>query len=96
MKKGTAEDDAAARPGDFLVTRPVQSQFEFPGAVTAVDNMGVAIDQAWRDQVTLAIDDFAASLERVGGYIGGAPDPGDATILDRDRSVIEQTKGSRG
>jgi hypothetical protein len=42
-------DDAAAGARDLLIARAGQPLFEFAGAVAAIDQMGMAIDQARRD-----------------------------------------------
>jgi len=42
-------DDAAARARDFFVTRARQTSLELVGAIAAVNQMGVAVDQAGCD-----------------------------------------------
>ena len=49
-------DDAAARARDRLVARPFEPQLEFAGALAAVDQMRVAVDQPRRQQAALRVD----------------------------------------
>ena len=53
---GHGRDDTAARARDFFIARALQAQLEFVRAVAAIDEMGVAIDQAGRDPAAFAID----------------------------------------
>ena len=53
---GNGRNDATASTGDFLIARPFQPQFEFAGAIAAVDDMGVAIDEARRHQPAAQIN----------------------------------------
>ena len=52
-------EDAAAGARDLLIARALQAQLELMGAVAAIDEMGVAIDQARRDPAPAAIDRLA-------------------------------------
>ena len=49
-------DDAAAGPRDLLVGRAREPQLELVRAVAAIDQMGVAIDEARRDPAAVALD----------------------------------------
>ena len=40
------------------IARALQAQLEFMGAVTAIDEMGVAVDEAGRDPAPRAVDPF--------------------------------------
>ena len=50
-------DDAAPCPRHFLIGRTGEPHLEFVGAVSRVDQMGVAVDQPGGDPAAAAIDD---------------------------------------
>ena len=54
-------------------------------AVAAIDEVGVAIDEAGGDEAALAIDAMHA-----GRCLGAGADPGDPAILDEDRRIFDQ------
>jgi hypothetical protein len=78
-------DDAAAAPRDFFIGRAFEAHLELGGAVAAVDQVGVAIDQARRDPAARAIDDLPR-IKRRG--IGRRPGIDDPAILGRDHAVV--------
>ncbi|MGY4430125.1 hypothetical protein ACVWWO_002602 [Bradyrhizobium sp. F1.13.1] len=57
-RRGHCRDDTAAGARDLLVARALQAQLEFMGAVAAIDQMGVTIDETGRDPAPSAIDPF--------------------------------------
>jgi hypothetical protein len=78
-------DDAAAAPRDFFIGHAFEAHLELGGAVAAVDQVGVAIDQARRDPAARAIDDLPR-IKRRG--IGRRPGIDDPAILGRDHAVV--------
>ena len=85
-------ENAAAGAGDLLVARAGEPLLEFLGAVAAVDEMGVAIDEPGRDPAALAVDD--ARRGRAGcGRLALRAGEGDAAALRRDRARSRRSRG---
>ena len=79
---GDRREDAAALLGDVGIGCAVEPLLEFIGAIAAIDEMGVAIDETRRDEAPAAVD------REAGRRIRGAPDPGDpAAILTAGDSI---------
>jgi hypothetical protein len=53
--------DTATSARHLFVGCACEAQFEFMRAVAAVDEMGMTVDQAWRDPTAAAVDDFCAA-----------------------------------
>ena len=83
-------DDAAARTRDFLVARAGETLFEFPGAVAAIDQMGMAVDQPGCDPTAVAVGSLPG-IQRGRSVRGGACID-DAPIGGGDQAVIDQTE----
>ena len=49
-------EDAAARLGDLGIGDAIEPHLEFGGAIAAIDEMGVAIDEARGEQPPAAVD----------------------------------------
>ena len=64
-------DDAAAGARDLLVARAGQPHLELVGAVAAIDQVGVAVDQARRDPAAVAVDRSAPASKAVGNSLSG-------------------------
>jgi hypothetical protein len=47
-----------------FIARALQAHLEFMGAVAAINQMGVAIDQAGRDPAAAAIDDLGIYISK--------------------------------
>ena len=89
-----AGDDAAAGACHFLVAGAVQTHGEFVGALAAIDQVGVAIDQARRGQHALAV---MARQGRICGRQGLLrPHPGHAALLHHDAGILPVTHGLAG
>ena len=80
-------DDAAAGAGDLLVARAFQAQLELVRPVAAIDEMGVAIDEAGGDPAALAVD----SLARIpaGGQVLLRSGKGNPAILGSNGPVLD-------
>ena len=85
--RGHRRDDAAAGPRDLFVARPLQAQLELMGAVAAIDEMGVAVDQTRGDPAPRAID----TLRRIGirGEVGLGACEGDTAITHGDDAALD-------
>ena len=82
---GHGGNDATPGAGNLFVARALQPQFELMGAVAAVDQVGVGIDQARGDPAALAIDGVG-SVELGGlGLWAGVEDP--AVLGDNDAVI---------
>ena len=55
------------------------------GAVAAIDEMGVAIDEAGRDQTAVAIVGVPG-----GRRLGSGADPGDLAVGDQDGGILDE------
>ena len=82
--------DAAAGAGDVLVARAFEAQLELARAVAAVDQVGMAVDQARRHEraaeVVLGADREPAG--RVAELAFGA-DPAQGLAVDEQRAVLD-------
>ena len=81
-------DNAAASPRDFLIGRALKPHLEFASAVAAMDDVGVAIDKAGRDQTTFKVKRFLVPV--TGGNVGGLTAPGDGISLNDDSAVLDK------
>ncbi len=81
--------NAAAGARDLLVAGAGEPQLELVRAVAAVDEVGVAVDQARRDPAAFEIDAFCRVQGRL---LGARPDPGDAAIRCRDGAVLDDAE----
>ena len=83
-------EDAAAGPRDLLIGRALQSQFELMRPVAAIDEMGVAIDQAGCDPASRAIDGLGCLK---GGRLIARPGIDDAAVTGGDHAVLDRAIG---
>ena len=83
-------DDAAAGARDLFIARARQPLLEFVGAVAAIDQMGMTVDQAGRDPAAGAIGPLLR-VERRRRVRGGARID-DAAVVGGDQAVIDQTE----
>src|SRR5208337_1640892 len=75
----------AARACDLLVRDPAQPLFELLDPIPAVDEVGMAIDEAGRQPLTAAVLDRNALLARHASGLGGRADPRDVLAPYRER-----------
>ncbi len=77
-------EDAAARLGDVGIGDAVEALLEFLGAVAAIDEMGVAVDQARGEEAPAAVDGLGRRrfLPR--------PGPGDPAPFHQNRTIFDQ------
>jgi hypothetical protein len=80
--------DATPGAGDGLVAGALQPQLELGRALAGVDEVGVRVHEAGREQRALQID--LAGGTGHGGEIGVGADPGDAPALEQQRAVVDQ------
>src|SRR5690606_1711151 len=83
-----AGENAAAGACDFLVTGALESHLELAGAVAAVDDVGVAVDQARRDQTIFQIVGWRVAPG--GGQLRLGAGPGDRLACDSNRSTLDE------
>ena len=86
--------DAATAQGNFRVACPGEPQLELLGAVAAIDEVRMAIDQARGDPATLAVDRFP-------GIEAGRSVPGRTCIDDFpgigcDQAVFDEAEPGKG
>ncbi len=79
-------EDAAAGTRDLLVGGAAEAQLELVRAVAAVDEVGVAVDQAGRDPAAFEIDALGGFKR---GLLGLRTDPGNAAILGGDGTAFD-------
>ena len=88
--RGISARNAATGAGDVFVADALQSQLELSGPLAAVDQMGVAVDQARRDPAPL-------QLHRAHGLelrrFRARADPDDAAVADGDDRVFDGAVG---
>ena len=77
--------DAAARLGDVGIGHTCQPLLEFIGAASAMDDVGVAVDQPGRGEAALAVEGLMACRGLPPG-----PRPGDPAALDQHRRILDQ------
>ena len=88
--------DAAAGASDLFITRAAQPHLEFARAVSGVDEVGMAIDQAGRDPATFAGDGLFRVPQR-GWQVGLLACEHDPSIANRERAPVETPRpGRRG
>ncbi len=80
--------DAAAGPRDLLVAGAFKAHLEFAGAVAAIDDVGVAVDQAGRDHAPIKV--AGRRIAPGGGQIGVGADPGNGAAVDDDRGALDE------
>lgn len=85
-------DDAAARPRQLLVGGAGQAQLELVRAVAAMDDVGVAIDQARRDPAAGAIDNVG---RRIGGRVGLRAGIDDVAAVRGDQALVDEAEAAR-
>ena len=82
-------DDAAATPRDLLVGGAREAQFELARAVSRVDKMRVAIDEARRDPAALAVDALSGFRRAC-----ARPRVGDGAVLARNGAVLDDAEAT--
>ena len=85
--------DAAAGLGDVLVARAFQALLELAGALAGVDEVGVAVDEARRDERAAEVD-FGVGA-RVRRQVGFGTGPGDRVALDQQRAALDEAPAAR-
>ena len=81
-------NDPAARACDLFVTRAVQPHFEFAGAVAAVHDVCVAINQGRRDKARTKIFVFVFAV--IGWQRGGGANPFDMSVHNDNCRILHQ------
>ena len=76
--------DTAARILDVEIARAVKLETELVLAPAAEDEVGVSVDKAGGDEVTLRVDDLRA----LGGGQSAGADGGDDAVLNEDPGVL--------
>ncbi len=79
--------DAAATTRDFFIAGAGQAQREFIGAVAAIHQMRMAIDQTRRDPAVSDIVPRQASIDKFRRHLRLAADPGNDAVTHHDGSV---------
>jgi hypothetical protein len=77
-------EDAAARLGNLGIGNAIEALLEFLGAVAAVDNVGMAVDQARGEEAPAAIDGLT------GRCVLARSGPSDATAFHQNGAVLDQ------
>src|SRR6185503_8327639 len=76
-------NDPAACTRNLLVARALQAQLELVGAVSGIDEMGMAVYEPGRDPGAARIVLFA----RLAAPLAARPEPVDLSVADRDDPV---------
>ena len=85
--------NTAAAAGDLLIARAVQAQLKLARPVTRIHQVGVAIDQAGRDQGATAILLLQAARAQFSGQRLPLADPEHALAIQHQRSIVNQAIG---
>lgn len=85
-------DDAAARPRQLLVGGAGQAQLELVRPVAAMDDVGVAIDQAGRDPAAGAVHDLG---RRESGRLGLRAGIDDVAAATGDQAPVDEAEAAR-
>lgn len=88
-------DDTAASAGDLFIGGAIQPHLELAGAVAAMDDVGVAIDETRRHPAAFEIGDLGA-LDRQDRQFAFRADIGDAAGFDDDRALLDNTQALLG
>ena len=89
-----ARENASAAAGDLFIGCAREPHLEFPRPIAAVDEVGVAVDQAGGDPATLAIDDARAGATVGGdGVLRAGED--DAAVPRDEGAVIDSSEAGR-
>ena len=80
-------DDATAGARDLFVACALEAQLEFMRAVAAIDEMGVAIDEARRNPAARAVDPFGRV--RIHREVRLRASKGDVSVARCDQAVID-------
>lgn len=86
--------DAAAGAGNLLVAGTLQAQLEFACPVAAIDQVGVAVDQAGGDDAAAPV--VLGVHRQAGRQRGGRAHPGDALAFGDDGAVGDPAPGAVG
>jgi hypothetical protein len=87
-------EDASALVADFLVGFAFEPGFEFMGAASGVDEVGVAVDESGEEPRALGVD-FLGGVD-VGGDLFVGADPGDFAIGGDEGGVGDVTESVAG
>ena len=77
--------DAAACLGNIRISHAIETHFKFMGAIAAIDQMGVAIDEAGGEQLAAAIMDGFCRRRHI-----GRADPLDHSVLSQYTAILDQ------
>ena len=91
-RRADSRDDPAAGPRDLLIGDAVQSRLELAAAASGVDDVGVAIDEAWRHPAPRSLNGRQFAI--VGRQLVSRPDPCDPAVPDNDRAVTDFAIGA--
>ena len=80
--RGHRRGDAPARLGDLLVARAGEAKLELGGAVAAIDQVRVAVDEPGRHPAPLQVDPLRGG--HAGRQVRHGADPGDPAVPRRD------------
>ena len=80
-----AGHNAAPSPRHLFVARPGQAHGKFVGTLAAVNEVRVAIDEAWRDQGALA--GMFGQLSVIVWQFGVSAHPGNGPLLDHNGRI---------
>ena len=90
-------DDAAAGARNLLVARAGQPLFEFPGAIAAIDQMGMTVDQPRRDPASFAVGpllrlECRRCIRGGAGIDDAAAGGGDHSVFDQAEALAQRRK----
>ena len=88
-------NDATAGTGDLFVRCAGKPHFEFVGAVTSMNEMGVAVDQTGGDPAAAAIDNLGGIFDRK-GQAGFVADVEDTPVLNGNHAVFDEAETRQG
>ena len=86
-------DDATARAGNVFVTGALQTLLELMGTMTAIHQMGVAVDQPRGDEGTTRVVVYVAALGQRGRQIGRRTHPRNVFAFHHQSARFNQAIG---
>ena len=88
--------NAAALAGDVFVAGATQALFKLGSPVAAVNQVGVAVNQAGGDERASGVVCLLALLAQLGWQIGQTPDPAQVLAFNHQRAIFYQSVGFCG